>query len=160
MNSLNELTFIWSFATTWRQLCEIFSKIADISLPGNNSMHSLMLTSFCPRSRRRKDLETFQRLRSFTLTFPKDNGFSSLMRRLRMLTFLVFSISTVNICLGSLPSLMKQLSERICVGRVETFGVPSWCIRYGLKKQIFTMYQAPLQWYEGIIIHDIVKDRE
>ena len=66
--------------------------------------------------------EICQRLMFFASMLPKDDGFFSLIRSLRMLTFLFFGVSTVNIRLGSSPTT-KQLSESDMV--VKTW-MPQW----------------------------------
>ena len=80
----------------------------------------------------------------FTSMLPNDDGFFSLIRSLRMLTFLFFGISIVKVRSGSSPR-RKQLRDRSWVeSRATTVWTSLEEIKCGSKEKIVAAYLAPL----------------
>lgn len=82
--------------------------------------------------------ETFHMSIFLASMLPRDDGFSSLINFLRILTFSVFRILTVKVRLGSSPRI-KQLSERSCAeSRLRAAGVGTSFrgVKSGSKRKI------------------------
>ena len=103
--------------------------------------------------------ETCHRSIFFISTLPKDDGFLSLIRSLRMLTFSVFGILTVKVRSGS-SLRRKQLRERSCVGsRAAVVWITFRGVKSGSERECRDVPGAfAITWRKssGISVKDVV----